>query len=80
MIASNGRDNAKETSIDGATTLGDEGESRRSRDELCPGDHTRDDLVECIGTIKRSERLLSRLPDQILLSILGAKVGPSFLN
>ncbi|GFS32088.1 hypothetical protein Acr_00g0020750 [Actinidia rufa] len=36
MITSSGRGNAKGKSTDGVATLGDEGESRRSRDELRP--------------------------------------------
>ncbi|GFS36381.1 hypothetical protein Acr_00g0045660 [Actinidia rufa] len=78
-MASSGGDNVKGKFIDGAATSGDEGKSLYSRDELCPGNHTRDHSVEYIGTV-RSKRLLSRLPDQILLSILGPKVRPSFLN
>ncbi|PSS08094.1 UBX domain-containing protein [Actinidia chinensis var. chinensis] len=39
-----------------------------------------DDVAEYIGTIRRRERrVLPRLLDQVLLSILGAKIHPSFL-
>ncbi|GFS33589.1 hypothetical protein Acr_00g0029460 [Actinidia rufa] len=58
---------------------GDEGESHHFRDEQTQSDHSRDSSVEYIETIRRSERILSRLPDQVLLSILGAKVQHSSL-
>ncbi|GFY85350.1 hypothetical protein Acr_04g0000880 [Actinidia rufa] len=79
-MSSSGGDNAEDRPIMETGTVGDEGESRHLRDELRPGDHTRDDSVEYIGTIKRSVRLLFRLPDQVFLSIFGVKVQPFFLN
>ncbi|GFS36611.1 hypothetical protein Acr_00g0046960 [Actinidia rufa] len=74
-----GGDNTEDIPIEETGIMGDEGKSSYLRDELCPGDHTRDDSVEYIGTINRSVRLISRLPNQVLLSILRAKIQPSFI-
>ena len=51
-MVSNGRDNVEDKSAgDAAHIVGDEGESRHSRDDPPRGDHSRDDSVEYIGTI-----------------------------
>ena len=63
---------------DGASaSSGDVGESRHSRDEQPRGGPSTDSSVEYLGIIKRTNRILSRLPDQVLLSILWTKVRPS---
>ncbi|GFS31863.1 hypothetical protein Acr_00g0019600 [Actinidia rufa] len=59
---------------DAPTSPGDMGEFRHSRDELSRGGPFQDSLIEFIGTIRGTDRILSHLPDQMLLSILGAKI------
>ena len=67
----------KDRPADGASaSLGDAGESCHSRDEQPLGGLSRSS-IKYTGIIKRTYRILSCLPDQVLLSILGAKVRPS---
>ena len=48
MMASSGGDDVEGKFTDGAAASGDKGESHYSRDELRPGNHTRDHSVEYI--------------------------------
>ncbi|PSS08050.1 Transporter MCH1 [Actinidia chinensis var. chinensis] len=57
--------------------VGNEGEFHHSRDDPRRGDNSRDNLIEYLGIIRKSHRrVLPRLPDRILLTILGAKFRP----
>ena len=69
-MASSGRENAEDKSIDGAAIVAsDEGESHHSR-----GEHSRDDSVKYLGIArKRMRKILPPLPDMILLRLLGGK-------
>ncbi|GFZ17145.1 hypothetical protein Acr_26g0004150 [Actinidia rufa] len=58
------------------TSSGDASDSRQSQEEIPHGGHSRDSSIECIRTIRWTDRVLSCLPDQILLSILGANIRP----
>ena len=67
-MVSNGRDNVEEKPAgDAAHIVADEGESHLSRDDPPRGDHSRDNSVEYIGTIKKRMReILPPFPDQTL--------------
>ena len=65
------------TADDASPQSGNTGESRHSRYELPRGGLSRDNSLEYIGTIRRTFRILSRLLDHILLSVLGARVRPT---
>ncbi|GFY88901.1 hypothetical protein Acr_06g0008410 [Actinidia rufa] len=78
-----GGDNAEGKSVDGAiASAGDEGESHHSRDEPCPGDLSRDDSVEYIGTIRKEmRRIFPHLPDLTRLRCSNQTQGcPSSLD
>ncbi|GFY91190.1 hypothetical protein Acr_07g0013860 [Actinidia rufa] len=79
-MLSSGGDNAEGKSTNGAATSGDEGESRHSQDEQPRSDHSQDSSIEYIGTIRRSDRIISRLFNQVLLLILGAKFEKAHPN
>ena len=81
-MASSGGDNAEDKLAGGAAPIAsDEGESHHSRDKHSQGDHSRDDLVEYLGTIKKGiRRLLPYLPDLTLLRFLGGRIQPPFLG
>ncbi|GFS32960.1 hypothetical protein Acr_00g0025590 [Actinidia rufa] len=82
LMASSGRDSAEDIQVgDAVPVTGDEGESHYFRDNPRRGDNSRDDSVEYLEIIwKRHRRVLSRLLDRILLTLLGAKIQPSFLS
>ncbi|GFY95041.1 hypothetical protein Acr_10g0004260 [Actinidia rufa] len=71
-MASSGGNNANDKPTGSATSIpGEESESH----------HSRDDSIEYLRTIKKRQRkVFSRLPDQILLSLLRDKIKPSFLS
>ena len=74
-MASNGGDNTEEENARNVDHVAaDDGESHLSQ-----GDHSQDDSVEYVGTIRKIHReILPLLPDQMLLSMLRAKIRPSF--
>ena len=77
-VASSSGDNSEDIpSSDVALVAGDEGQSHHFRDESHRGDHSRDGLIEYIGTIrKKIKKVLPRLRNLILLRLLGVKVRP----
>ena len=68
---SSGEDNAEKKSIGDVDHVAtDDGESH-----LSLGDHSGDDSVEYVGTIRKRQReILPLLPNQMLLSMLEAKI------
>ncbi|GFS38695.1 hypothetical protein Acr_00g0058930 [Actinidia rufa] len=81
-MVSSGRDNVKKKLVaDAAHIATDEGDSYLSQDDPPRGEPSRDDSVEYIGTIRKMMRdILPPLPYQTLLSLLRAKIQPSFFN
>ena len=81
-MASNGRGNVEDKPTEGATHVtGNKGESHHFRDEHPPSDHSRDDLVEYLGTIRKElKRILSHLPDLTLVRLLEGKVQDLILG
>ena len=59
---------------DGASaSSSDASQSRHSRDEQPKDGPSRESSIEYIGIIRKTNRILSRLPNQVLISILGGK-------
>ena len=81
-MTSYGGDNTKDISQMVQLKLrGDESESHHFRDEHPPSDHSRDDLVEYLGTIRKEmRRVLSHLPDLTLVRLLEGKVQDPILG
>ena len=74
---SNNGDNAEEKLAGNAAHIvADEGEPLFSRGDPSQGDHSKDDSMEYIRTIKkRMRKILPLLPDMTLLTLLGEKSG-----
>ena len=76
-MSSSGEDNVEdrvEKSVGTVAFMGDESESRHTRDKHPQSKSPRDESIEYIGTIRKEmRRILPRLPDLTLLRWLGGK-------
>ena len=74
MVSSGGDKAEDKLAGNAAHVVGTEGESHHSRDDPPRGDHSRDDSVEYIGTIRKGmKKVLPYIPDVTLLRLLGEK-------